>query len=207
MKTRQSLSIIAVSILWASVAHAQSVVQPTLGPQLQPQQQLSGANASAQQQAQSQAASFGTLNMTGSPADTNSKVFVAPSTALGSYAAGFSPYNCYGTTKQGAVSTIFGSISAGGGGGLNDCQLGWLQNDYARQAAVIDAADPIEQARSIQISVNLRCMVSSDAYDAIMAEYTDGKRSCHVKPRDYSPTQDKMRNTDGTQQYVKAETH
>lgn len=187
----KKLTVVLILALGASHAFAQS-------------------SSSAQQSSNSQSVAQGTIQFSQSPEHTSQTVLAAPSTALGSYAAGFSPYNCYGTKWQAGAAVPGGSLMGGAGGEMGGCQLGWLQNDYARQAAVIDAKDPVMQERDLQIATNLRCMVSSEAYDAIMAEIdpTDPKRAraCHVKPKDYKPTQDTTRNPDGTQQYVTAST-
>jgi len=197
-------------LMFSALASAQAVGTPTIGPSAA----LTGspgatpgqsANAVANQNADARSSAIAGQTFNANPAHTTETILNVSAPIAGAYGAGGSQYNCYGTKAQAGAAGPGASIYFGFGNGLEDCQKGWVSNDFARQN-VIEPTDALK-AQDMQIAFNLRCMVSSEIYDAIQAtaEMTGG-RKCMVKPKGYSPTQPVMVDTNGQKQYAVADT-
>ncbi|MDR5802163.1 hypothetical protein [Caballeronia sp. LZ001] len=134
------------------------------------------SNASATQQSTSQAASFGTLNMSQSPADQHLSETVRNVSApvLGAYASSFSQMNCSSTTQGGFAIAGF-SVAGGTSTESKSCVLEVAAAEMARQAF----NDPENRQKLMNASIGVRCQVSEEVYNAMM----DAGFVCKRKPK------------------------
>jgi hypothetical protein len=181
-------TLILLALLASGAAHAQTVQ----------------GSSSAQQTSQSVASGISGQTFNANPAHTTETVLNVSAPVAGAYGAGGSQYNCYGTKAQVGAAGPGASLYFGFGGGLDDCQKGWVSNDFSRQNVIEKNQELKDQ--DLQIALNVRCMVSSEVYDAIQATADmTGARRCLVKPKDYKPTQPIVVSTDGSKTYTVAQ--
>lgn len=136
--------------------------------------QADQATSSANQNANSAATAQGTIQFSQSPEHTSETVRNVSAPILGAYASSFSQMNCASTSQLGAAVAGF-SIGGGTSTDSATCVLEVAAAEMVRQATV----DHINADKLTAASINVRCQISEEIYNAMI----DAGFDCKRKPK------------------------
>lgn len=165
--------IMALGLAFACVvAHADGI-QSTLTNQTQ-----STGTASAANQGQGNGNSL-TENGAPQPSKTSITERNVSAGELGAFSSNLNAFDCHFTAAGANVAIAGLSVTAQGSGNDKDfCVKGWTQAELARQSLI--TTDPVVKGKLLQASMNVKCSLDADIYEAMVAAGLD----CQIQPKD-----------------------
>lgn len=112
---------------------------------------------------------------------------------LAAFSSSLNAFDCHYTAAGANVAIAGLSVTAQGSGNDKDfCVKGWTQAELARQSLI--TTDPVVKEKLLQASMNVKCSLDADIYEAMVAAGLD----CQTQPKDLPKGGDfSATNTDG----------